>query len=387
MSKKHRHVLFLPFSYNPETHFGIAKYANGHGWHLNADMAWTGHVPPGWDGDGIITVLMDDLEAERCLRRYKKPVVDLGLMRPGYKVPRVIKDNPLIGRLGARHFLEMGWRHFAYVSRTSGMVCQLRLAGFRSELQRQGLDCRELILPHPHPGGGHPHHDPQRRLLIELRRLPKPLAVMAFNDYDAAMVLDLCLAGGLKVPGEVGVLGVDNNLVVCNSQAVTLSSVDPQTVLNAYQGAALLDQLMAGAPASLEPVLIPPKEAVMRQSTHRFVCGDARLERAVEWIVQHLGDPFSLEQVAEQVGVSRKTLYDLFMRELRQYPAQLIRRRRLQRAQALLLHTEDNLAEIARQCGIALPTFTRQFHREFGLSPQVWRQEQRKNLSILEGLV
>lgn len=48
--KDRKSILYLPFLYGPEFHTGIAQYASEHGWHLNADMAWTREIPYGWRG-------------------------------------------------------------------------------------------------------------------------------------------------------------------------------------------------------------------------------------------------------------------------------------------------------------------------------------------------
>ena len=36
---------------------GIVRFAREHDWHLVTDMTYTGRVPLGWRGDGILTVL------------------------------------------------------------------------------------------------------------------------------------------------------------------------------------------------------------------------------------------------------------------------------------------------------------------------------------------
>ena len=141
-----RDVLFLPFAFQAQFHFGIARYASNHGWHLNADMVRTGRIPYGWKGDGIITTLNEDRMALRTALQYGVPLVDMAMIQPETPLARVSKDNVAIGQIGARHFLEQGWHHFAFFSREYHNTCRLRLAGFRQELQRHGLPCQELIL-------------------------------------------------------------------------------------------------------------------------------------------------------------------------------------------------------------------------------------------------
>ena len=369
--RRQKNVLYLPFSYAPEFHIGIANYAIHHNWHLNADMVWTGQIPYGLDADGAITLLTDDPEGERFIEKFQQPVVDMALLRPEVRVSRVAKDNYLIGQSGARHYLELGWRNFAFVSRIDNNVCRLRVAGFRDELRRHDCECRELI-----PAAT--QHEMadwktfRTHLLRTFRSLPKPLAVMAYNDYVAAAVINACISGGLEVPRDVGVLGTDNNQVVCTCSPVALSSVDPESGLVGYKAAEMLDGLMEGRVAPTQPMLIAPRGVVMRQSTKRYVARDARLETAINFIMHNLDRSISLEQVASQAGISRKTLYELFERELDQLPANFVRQRRLNLARTLLMQRQLKPSEIARQCGMTLPTFTRQFTQHFGTSPQAW---------------
>lgn len=376
-STRQKNVLYLPFSYGPEFYLGIARYAAQHGWLLNADMAWTGHIPYGWSGDGVISLLTENEEGTRFVQRLRMPVVDIAHNRPDVKVARVTTDNLALGRLAARHFLELGWRHFAFISRTDNHASRLRAAGYREDLKKQGHTCHEYILPRIPLPNIHHWDTLSRYLTKELRRLPKPLAVMTCTDYDAAMLINFCLPAGLHIPDQIGVIGADNNSVVCDGLPVTLSSVDPGSAMIGYQAAALLDKLMRRSRPPGEPILIPPHGVVMRQSSNRYVIADPRLDRAVDLMNRNLDQNLSLEQIADQVGLSRKSFYVLFKRAMQELPAEFLRRRRLELAQRLLAQTEEKLPEIARQCGMSPITLIRQFRREQGKTPQLWRAEQR----------
>ena len=83
----------------------------------------------------------------------------------------------------------------------------------------------------------------------------------------------------------------------------------------------------------------------------------------------HLHDAaLDVGQIAEAHYVSRRYLYELF-EPFAETPGEHLRRLRLTRARTLL--TSDlTIAEIAGRCGFADPTtFTRAFHREFGMLP------------------
>ncbi|MEN6626677.1 MAG: substrate-binding domain-containing protein [Candidatus Sumerlaeia bacterium] len=375
MGRHQRNILYMPFAFQPQYHTGIAQYAGEHGWHLNADPVRTGKVPYGWQGDGVITLLAGDVDAERFVLDLKVPFVDLSMTRAEIRAARVAKDNVMIGRIGARHFLEQGWHSYMFFSREDNNVCRLRVAGYHKELKRHGFACRDLIWPRiPHPD--HERWDMVCRWLVEeLGRLPKPVAVMAYNDYDAAMVMDACLAGGFPIPGEVGVLGVDDLPEVCRCLPLSLSSIRTEAETVGYRAAELLDRLLDGGQAPGQPILIQPGGVVQRESTSRLVLRHPRLQQAIQRIDERLAEPFAMEEIAESVGVSRNGLYNLFARELHQTPVEFVTRKRIECARDMLLDSGDSIGNVGRRCGMpVLSTFIRQFRAATGLTPGEWRR-------------
>ncbi|MEO8528332.1 MAG: helix-turn-helix domain-containing protein [Pseudolysinimonas sp.] len=78
-------------------------------------------------------------------------------------------------------------------------------------------------------------------------------------------------------------------------------------------------------------------------------------------------------QIAEAHFVSRRFLYELF-EPLSETPAEHLRRLRLRRAAELLADPQPSIAQVAERSGFADPTtFTRAFHREFGMLPREFR--------------
>jgi AraC-like DNA-binding protein len=64
-----------------------------------------------------------------------------------------------------------------------------------------------------------------------------------------------------------------------------------------------------------------------------------------------------------------------FRKSVGQSPHEYIIRRRMERAQGLMLSTDKGLSEIAAECGLAdQPHFTRLFRRVVGESPAAWRR-------------
>jgi AraC-like DNA-binding protein len=106
--------------------------------------------------------------------------------------------------------------------------------------------------------------------------------------------------------------------------------------------------------------------------------GGARLQRIERWILEHLAEPgLTPERVAEAFGMSRRSLYNLFLGSQRT-PRAFIQDARLARAQQLMAHEAGRdlaLGVIAQRSGFADPAhFSRAFHARFGMAPSAWRE-------------
>lgn len=105
-----------------------------------------------------------------------------------------------------------------------------------------------------------------------------------------------------------------------------------------------------------------------------------RLARAQDWMRAHLANPhLTIEAVAQACGMSRRSLYNLFLAS-GTTPHAFLQQVRLQRARALLGQPgsrEIAVTQIAQDCGFADPAyFSRVFRRAYGQPPSLWRQKQ-----------
>jgi AraC-like DNA-binding protein len=104
--------------------------------------------------------------------------------------------------------------------------------------------------------------------------------------------------------------------------------------------------------------------------------GDALLARAKELIAARLGEPgLTPDHVAALLGVSRRSLYDLFAADVGPI-ARYTRTLRLERARDLLLAPGGlPVADVAVECGFPDPAhFSRLFRRQYGVPPAEYRR-------------
>jgi LacI family transcriptional regulator len=208
----------------------------------------------------------------------------------------------------------------------------------------------------------------------KLAEAPKPLAILTYNDYDASRVLDTCIRFGITVPDEVAILGVDNNTLVCENQPVPLASIEHNLEEIGYRGAELLQALMDGQTKVEQPILIPPKGIILRQSADLIAVRSPVVREALIFVKEHLERRFGVEQVAAHLALSRATLDRVFKAETGKTLGGEIVRQRLARAKILLRSTTLKNYEIARLTGFCNPAhLTQSFQKYLGQSPKTYR--------------
>ncbi|MEL7089492.1 MAG: AraC family transcriptional regulator, partial [Planctomycetota bacterium] len=100
------------------------------------------------------------------------------------------------------------------------------------------------------------------------------------------------------------------------------------------------------------------------------------VEQAIQAILRHPHQPWSLKEVSAQYGVSREHFSRMFQKHIGQTAHQFLADAKQHRALALLRQTRLPLAEIARQAGYTSAHSLARHVRELtGLSPTIYRQQ------------
>jgi LacI family transcriptional regulator len=280
--------------------------------------------------------------------------------------------------MAADHFLERGYRNFAWAPFIDDPINRERFIGFETRLADHGCVCQTL--PSAHRRISCYWHDDweeyRRCLIVKLRQLPRPTAILAANDCVAAEIIDACRDLKVTVPDEIAVLGVGNDESLCEAVAVPLSSVDLDIEQMAYRAAATLDAIMRGDSAP-DLMRVRPKGVIPRISTDICAVSNPHVAQALNYIAEHYPEPvLCVADVAEAVGVSRRHLERSFRTETGCTIDEHIVKRRMQEASRLLrTHPRAKIAAIAELVGLdGAGNFFRTFRRFFGESPKVHRE-------------
>lgn len=102
-----------------------------------------------------------------------------------------------------------------------------------------------------------------------LKTLPTLCGVFAVNDRTAGCVISAAQKAGLDVPHDLAVVGVDNDVMLCENSPVPFSSIPMDREGGGRTAAELLDRRMQGRKVPLSGRM-EPLPLVRRASTRRF---------------------------------------------------------------------------------------------------------------------
>ena len=340
---------------------GILAYVRLYGpWALHLESGgWSDQKLPGlnvWRGDGIIArIPSPEVAADVVTAQLPTVLIDpvdayLDPCHPLSRYDRVECDSAGVARHAADYYLANDFTHFAFVGEPTGLNwSRRRQEAFIRRLGEAGYSC--AVYPPPTDAERAEWEIERQRMSRWLRKQPKPLAVFAANDARGRQVLNACLTANLPVPYEIAVLGVNNDVMICETSLPPLSSVAVDMEQAGYTAAELLDHLMRKTQRGQQCVLFKPLGVVARASTQRLQVNDRLVIRALEYIRINAGLNIRVSDVADHVGVTPRWLQKRFAQTLARSMMDEIQRVRMNTVYSLVAESGLSFAEIARRCG------------------------------------
>lgn len=112
-----------------------------------------------------------------------------------------------------------------------------------------------------------------------------------------------------------------------------------------------------------------------RFQEHEDGLSKQKLKQAIEYIQAHLAEDLSLNDIANQLGMSQYYFCHLFKRSTGMSPHQYLIQQRIERAKQLLKQSERTVTAIALECGFANQShFARCFRQYTGMNPNQFRK-------------
>jgi LacI family transcriptional regulator len=357
---------------------GIAKYSRLHGpWRV---YRWTGALDsslPEWKHLKINGAIVRDVGVVEGLAHSGIPVIFAQHNRESYSpFPAIVTESKAIGCMAAEHFLDRGFQHFAYCGLDEFAWSRGRGQHFSQRLLQAGFEA-STYHPPASAGARAPRNDRnEQSLIVEwLRSLPKPVAVMCCNDDRALQVIEACKQTNYNVPDRVAVLGVDNDVLICDLADPPISSISLNTEGAGYEAARLLDRLMKGEPMAGQAIAVNPTHIATRMSTDVLAVSDSDVSAALQFIRRNPNRLIQVSDVVEATNVSRRVLEKRFKAILRRSVHQEIRRVRVGHIVQLLIGTDMSITEIATHGGFdGVEHIARYFRKETGMSLRDYRK-------------
>jgi LacI family transcriptional regulator len=204
-----------------------------------------------------------------------------------------------------------------------------------------------------------------------MSRLPKPIGVFACDDDRGHDVLEACKLAGLKVPEDVAVVGVDNDEVFCELADPPLSSIAFNAETAGYRAAALLDAMMQGRARKRQQIVVESLGVVRRRSTDIVAVDDVDIANALQFIRRQHGRAIAVDQVADEVGMWRRSLEKRFREMIGRSILEEVQLTRLQRAKCLLRETTFPISKVAEMAGFgSAGYFIQFFQKQLASSPR-----------------
>ena len=330
--------------------------------------------------DGFIVGIPGTEDALSLLAKSKVPTVVMNVSGGGIEnrtdgIAFVKSDSAAVGREAANALLKQGiYKSYGYAGyRTDDDWSRERGTAFRDALEEAGFVGRMMDITH------YKDKVEDKSTVMEwLRALPKPCGILAACDDRAFEILDICKEIGLKVPAEVGILGVNNDPILCENTDPKLSSIQPDFIGEGRLSAELLEQMMSGGtiPAKNRQRKVGIRAIVHRESTVAQSESGKLVQKVLAYIERNAVKGMGVEDVARRFKVSR-SLLELRFRELQNesvYEAML--RIRLEEVKRLLRQTNDPISEITSACGWKSPIPPKAlFKRRFGISMREYRAQ------------
>ena len=366
---------------------GIVDYANQHG-------PWSFYLSPGdfkqarpameqWKGTGIIARVSTP-QLARTIQATGLPTVALDLSAAArfmeeQTLPRfseLVTNSRQAARMAAEHLLAEGLRDFAFVGVPGFVWSERRERGFCEAIAEAG---RSATVFQPAATSPSRNWAKDQEMLVQwLQSLPKPIGLMACNDDRGREVLEACRAARLKVPDEVAVIGVDNDSLLCDLSCPPLSSVALNAERAGYESAELLHRMMEGQILEPQQVVAEPLYVVRRRSTDVVAVEDGEVAAAMRFIRDRADRPIRIDDVADAIGLSRRTLEIRFRKSMGHSLNDEVQRIHLEKAKHLLVETDWSIAKIAESTGYNSASYLNVvFQRHTDMSPTEFRRSAR----------
>lgn len=330
--------------------------------------------------EGFIVGIPGADDALRVLAGLDLPTVVMNVTGGGIEsrpanIAFVRSDSEAIGKAAARELLRQGvYKSFGYAGyRMDEDWSRDRGRAFRNELEKAGYIGRMFDLTH-FPGKIEDHST----MIRWLKELPKPCGILGSCDDRAFEILDACREANISVPTEIGILGINNDPILCENAEPRLSSVQPDFIKEGHLAADILGKMLASASYRNRQCgntyRIGIRQIVHRDSTRPISEAGLLVQKALAYIEKNATKGIGVQDVARHLKISYSLLNLRFQNLQQKSVYEVILETRLDAARKLLRSSGEPLDSIAEKCGwTTAAALAKIFKQRFGMSMRDYR--------------
>ncbi len=324
--------------------------------------------------DGIIAPLYTAEQAD-FLVSLNSSVVNVTDSYFSQDIPLVTFDNDKIGRLAAEHLLECNVQKFIYLGKKGLTYCDTRFHSFLKLLQQHGKSAERLEYKAENVDFHFGEINYDLTFLADLlMKRQTPLGIFAESDVMALGVVKAATRLGLQFPRDIALVSVNDDPLYCESAEVKISSIKTSAFEVGFKAAETLHKLMISKECQMK-TLISPQGIIIRESSDIVSLKDEIVAQALRFIRGNVSEGINVNDVAETVPVSRRTLEIRFNKCLGRGILQTIMDERLCLAKSLLENTNKGTKRIAYESGFSsVQRMSACFKQNLGVTPSEYRK-------------
>lgn len=294
------------------------------------------------------------------LRTYKRVYDEFPMLTGHYKE---------FGAYAARFFIEQKFNDYAFIGMKDIIWSMSRYEGYSEQIASS-------IKTRTYRYDVESFKDEISEITEWLHALPKPVALLACNDFMARQVTEICQMEGISIPDEISLLGVDNDEFMCNISSPTLSSIKLNFEKHGYEIAEALFQMVNQKKTWPAKIAVEAIGVVERMSTKRRIISDPYIREIVEFISRNYTQEIDISKLTSFIPLSRRAIEMKFKKEMYPYTiTSYIMKLRLDHFCSLLDTTDLSISTAADRSGfINSSNFSTIFRKYMGITPSEYRK-------------
>ena len=189
------------------------------------------------------------------------PLVSVGRVIRTKRVGSVTTDDALGARLAVDHLVGLGHSRIVHIDGGKGAGAAPRRAGYKQAMRAHGLEEHAQVIP-----GDFTEEAGANGVQRLMRARTLPTAIFTANDLSAVGAIDQIERNGLRVPGDISVVGFDNTSLAALNH-IGLTTIDQPRVQMGSTAAQMLIAAINGRGKLADCVMTP--QLVVRQTSDR----------------------------------------------------------------------------------------------------------------------